>query len=264
MARLDGRLYGGTAIAVSIVAAEQATERRALWMTTQFVSTAEVGEEIGVQVEVLAPGRRTNQVRVTGTVASGAAVFASVGATGHHAEAGITGTFERAPVAVPPADSEVWDTPFAGLVRATGIEVPAERMPARTGFTTAIEMRHAEVLDHPDPGPGRLCVWARRVDGAPVTPALAAFMADMVPMSLAVASGVFAGGMSLDNSIRIGSFTETEWVLLDLRPHLAIGDYGHGSVHLWDTDGHLLGTASQTASLRRFDEGHRPPWLDQS
>jgi acyl-CoA thioesterase len=248
---------------VSVAAAEEVTRRTALWMTTQFVSTAEVGETIGVHVEVLAPGKRTNQVRVTGSDATGAAVFASVGATGHHVADGITGAYERAPVVVHPDDSEVWDTPFAGLVRATGIEIPVARMPARTGFTTAIEMRHAEVLEHPDPGPGRLCVWARRVDRVPVSPALAAFMADMVPMSLAAASGVFAGGMSLDNTIRIGSFTDTEWILLDLRPHLAIGDYGHGSVHIWDADGHLLGTASQTAALRRFDERNRPHWVER-
>ena len=249
---------------MSIAAAELVTERPAVWMTTQFVSTAAVGEEIGVQVEVLAPGKRTNQVRVTGTDASGSTVFASIGATGHHVEGGIAGTYERPPTVVPPTDGETWDTPFTALVKATGLDVPAERMPARTGFTTVIEMRSAEVVAHPDPGPGRVCIWARRVDSQPVTPALAAFMADMVPMSLAVASGVFAGGMSLDNSIRIGSFTETEWILLDLRPHLAVGNYGHGSVHIWDQAGHLLGTASQTASLRRFDEGHRPPWLDRN
>ena len=64
------------AIAVSVAAAEQVTARTALWMTTQFVATAAHGAAIDVQVEVLAPGKRTNQVRVTGTVADGSVVFA--------------------------------------------------------------------------------------------------------------------------------------------------------------------------------------------
>ena len=68
------------------------------------------------------------------------------------------------------------------------------------------------------------------------------------------------GGTSLDNSIRIGTFVETEWILLDLRPHLAVGDYGHGSAHIWSEDGHLMATASQTASMIRFDPNQPPPW----
>jgi acyl-CoA thioesterase len=262
LARLDGRLYGGTAIAVSLAAAEQVTQRPALWMTTQFVSTAGNAERITVLVEVLAPGKRTNQVRVTGTDAAGHTVFASVGATGHHRADGLSGTFERCPAVTAPADAERWATPFSGMARAAGIELPRDVLPEGTGFTAVIELRNAEIIEHPDPGPGRLCVWVRRKDGEPITPALAAYMADMVPLSVAHACGVFAGGISLDNSIRIGSFTESEWILLDLRPHLAVGDYGHGVAHIWDADGHLMATASQTASMRRFDPANLP-WNSQ-
>ena len=72
-------------------------------------------------------------------------------------------------------------------------------------------------------------------------------------MSVAHALGVVTGGTSLDNTIRIGSFVGTEWVLLDLRPHLAAGGYGHGVANIWSEDGHLLATASQTAAMRPFD-----------
>ncbi len=98
LARLDARLYGGTAIAVSLAAAELVSERAPLWMTTQFVSTAPAEAEIAVHAEVLAPGRRTNQVRVTATDAAGEIMFASLGATGRPREEGLTGTFEHAVV----------------------------------------------------------------------------------------------------------------------------------------------------------------------
>jgi hypothetical protein len=62
LARFDGRLYGGSAIAVSIAEAERVTERPALWVTTQFVSTVASDEEVDVVTEVLAAGRRTCQV----------------------------------------------------------------------------------------------------------------------------------------------------------------------------------------------------------
>lgn len=263
LSRMDARLYGGTAIAVSIATAEELTKRPVLWMTTQFVATAAQDTEIDVLAEVLAPGKRTNQVRITGTGADGTAVFASLGATGHHREGGMTGEFERMPKVTPPSDADDGSgNPFSVMARSAGVERPEAppSMPRDTGFASVIEMRAADVVDHPDPGPGRVCMWLRRKDGEAITPALAAFMADMVPMSVALACGAMAGGTSLDNSIRIGTFVETEWILLDLRPHLAAGDYGHGSAHIWSESGHLMATASQTASMIRFDPGQPPPW----
>lgn len=266
LSRMDARLYGGTAIAVSIATAEHLTARPVLWMTTQFVATAAQDTEISVHAEVLAPGKRTNQVRITGTDGAGAAVFASLGATGHHRDGGMTGEFERMPTVAPPAEGEAAAHPFSLLAKAAGVDRPEAppAFPRDNGFASVIEMRAAEVLEHPDAGPGRICMWLRRKDREPVTPALAAFMADMVPMSVALACGALAGGTSLDNSIRIGTFVETEWILLDLRPHLAAGDYGHGSAHIWSEDGHLMATASQTASMMRFDPGQPPPWTRPS
>jgi acyl-CoA thioesterase len=252
LARLDGRLYGGAAIAVSIAAAEQRTGAPALWMTTQFVSTVELGAVVDVRTDVLAAGRRTNQVRVTATSEVGDVVFASLGATGRHRPDGLTGVFERAPTVAPPGDAEPWKNPFTGIAKAAGLE-PRELPLRKVGFSSVVDMRQPAVLDHPEPGPGRVCLWVRRRDGAPITPAVASYLADMVPMSVAYALGVVAGGTSLDNTIRIGSFVDTEWVLLDLRPHLAAGGYGHGVANVWSEGGHLLATASQTAAMRPFD-----------
>lgn len=259
LARLDGRLYGGTAIAVSIATAELVSGRGALWMTTQFVSTAPANERISVHAEVLADGRRTNQVRVTGTDSGGEVMFASLGATGHLREHGLTGTFEHRPVVTPPLDSEPRGGPFTTMLRNAGVDldkVPA--LPRDVGFSAVIEFREPEVIEHPDPGPGRICMWVRRRDGVPVTPATIAFMADMVPLSVAHGCGVVAGGISLDNTIRVGAFEASEWVLVDLRPHLAVGDYGHGAAHIWSESGELLATASQSASMMRFDMDQAP------
>lgn len=265
LARLDGKLYGGTAIGVSVATAEALTGREALWMTTQFVSTAVLGSSVDVLTEVLAPGRRTNQVRVSATTPSSPTgepgehvVFASLGATGFHRDGGLTGEFESRPTVDTPDEAEHWTSPFAGMAKAAGLADRLPALPDDVGFTTVIEMRHATERDHPDPGPGRVCLWVRRRDRGPITPAVAAYIADMVPMSVARAFGVVAMGISLDNTIRLGSFVDTEWVLLDLRPHLAAGDYAHGVAHVWSEDGHLMATASQTASMRPFDPDHAP------
>lgn len=252
LARLDGHLYGGTAIAASITAAELLSERPALWMTTQFVSTAPPGADIEVNAEVLAPGRRTNQVRVTGTDAAGKVMFASLGATGHHRASGLAGIFENPPTVDPPEASDP-SNPFEVMTRRLGLDIPIPLPTGDSGFAAVVEFREPAIRHHPDPGPGRVCIWVRRCDKAPLTPAILAYIADLVPLSISAACGVVAFGISLDNSIRIGAFTKTEWVLVDLRPHLAVGDYGHGAAHLWSEDGRLLATASQSASMRTVD-----------
>ena len=264
LTRLDGRLYGGTAIAVSLATAEAVTERPTLWMTTQFVSTVERGAIVDVRTDVLAAGKRVNQVRVTATDADGQVIFASLGASGHHKPDGLTGQFERQPTVTPPADATPWATPFTGLARLAGVEVPSEYEPNLTGFTTVVEMREPEIIEHPDPGPGRVCLWVRRRDRRPLTAAVIAYLADMVPMGVAHAVGTLAGGTSLDNTIRMGPVPPpdapdaVEWILMDLRPHLAVGGYGHGVAHVWSADGRLLATASQTASMMVFDPAFLP------
>jgi acyl-CoA thioesterase II len=252
LSRLDGMLYGGSAIAASITAAEELTERAPLWMTTQFVSSVGLGTTVDLAAEVLAEGRRTAQVRITGTGPDGAVVFASLGATGVHRPDGLTGEFEHLPTVTPPDDSDPLSSPFSRLARDHGIDLDDVDIEPR-GFGVAVDTRHAEILHHPDPGDGRVCLWIRRRDGVPVTPAIAAYLADLVPSSVARAAGVIGGGTSLDNTIRFGTFVPSEWILLDLRPHFAAGGYGSGVAHVWSGDGRLLATASQTASMLVFD-----------
>lgn len=261
LARLDGQLYGGTAIAVSVAAAEIVSDRQAVWMTTQFVSTVARDAEVTVLAEVLAGGRRTNQVRVTGTSDGGDVVFASLGATATPKVDGLSGVMEQMPTVPDPEATATFRGPFSAMAELTGVHIPIPETP-RTGFMAAAEMRTATVATAED-GTPRLCLWARRRDRRPITPAVAAYLADMVPMGVAHALGVVAGGTSLDNTIRIGRFVESEWVLLDIRPHLAAGGYGHGVVHVWTEDGHLLATASQTASMFTFDL-ENPPWASSA
>ena len=60
-------------------------------------------------------------------------------------------------------------------------------------------------------------MWSRFKDGRPMTRAGIAFCADMVPLAVARAAGKLGAGTSLDNSLRFGHITETEWVLLEMQ-----------------------------------------------
>lgn len=238
LSRFDRRLYGGTAIAVSLAAIERVAGRDALWATTQFVSTAPTGARLECHAEVLAAGRRTTQVRVACTV-DGDIVFVALGAAGDAKPGGLTGTQELRPTVVPPGEAPPAFTGF--------------REDPDVGWHLAAEIRFARIEQHPAPGPGRMCLWVRFRDRRPVTAARLGFIADMVPVSIARGCGVNGAGVSLDNTLRIGPLVDTEWVLVDLRPHLANGGYGHGTVHLWADDGTLLATGSQSATMLVFE-----------
>jgi acyl-CoA thioesterase len=234
LARFDGRLYGGAALAVSIAAVEHATGRRPVWTTTHFVSTAPVGAELEVVAEEVARGRRSSQVRVTG-LAGDEVVFAALGAAADHRDFPVSGSLEAAPEVGPPDEARPI---FGGAAARAG-----------QGWHSVADLRLAELRHHPDPGRGRMCLWVRLLDHDVLTPAMAGFLADMVPLSVVHGLGAIGAGTSLDNTLRIGEFVDTTWLLADLRPHLAAGGYGHGTVHLWSEDGRLVATGSQSASL---------------
>jgi hypothetical protein len=103
LARHDGALYGGTGAAASVVAMEAATQRDALWVVTQFIAQAHVGETIDVEVDALAMGGRIAQLQVTGRVGD-RTIFGALGATAHPRPGGLTGQYLPMPRVAPPDD----------------------------------------------------------------------------------------------------------------------------------------------------------------
>jgi acyl-CoA thioesterase len=236
--RHDGSLYGGTAIAASIMVMEAATQRGVLWVTTQFVAPSPSGQTLELHCETLAAGKRIAQVRVTATL-DGAIQFASLGSAGLPREGGLEGQFEAMPVVSPPEDSSVLVPGPPGAV-----ETPDEPT-----FRRLCEYREAEISQTTRDGSGTVAFWSRFKDGRPMTRAGVAFCADMVPLSIARGAGKLGAGTSLDNSLRFGEVGNTEWVLLELQGNMASGGYGHGTVRVWSQDGRQIAVGSQTASM---------------
>jgi acyl-CoA thioesterase len=240
LSRMDGKLYGGTGIAVTVAALEAETAGDTLWATVQFAGTAEIGERINCHVEVLAQGRRTSQVRMTATV-DDRLVLAAIGATGAHRPGPVEMQVGTMPVVPGPEDAAPWGHAWRGG------EVP------RIGWLLLAEVREVDL------GEGRFASWARMRE-QPQSRATLSFLADLVPSAVVRAAGFMGAGTSLDNSMRFGRFTDTDWVLVDFDPWFATGGYLHGGARLWAEDGTLLGYASQTASALVWN-GETPPWL---
>lgn len=239
LCRPDGVLFGGTALAATLAAMELASGRPALWATVQFVASASVGEQVDCRVELLARGKRIDQVRVTAS-AGDRVVFTAVGSAATRRVDGIQGSGPRMPDVAPPDES-----PGVGTSRGWFDH-------GELGHHRVSEFREAARLDD-SAGPGHMTMWAR-LDGEHATSAAKlGFLADMVPVAICRAAGVAGAGTSLDNSLRVGRLVDTEWVLLDQEGHVAEGGYGHGLVHLWSPDGVLMATGSQTAKLFSID-----------
>jgi acyl-CoA thioesterase len=250
LCRTDGRFYGGAALAAALAASEAVTGRPALWSTTQLVAIADLGERISLGVDVVASGRTVDQVHVRGTV-DDRLIFSAVGATATPRSGGLQGVGQTMPVVPPPDDCEDW----LGLQRAriqAGAETIAER--SAVGHHLISEYRVAPMTGSSAGRPGHEALWTRLTGDlasttAPISPAALGFLADMIPIAVCHACGVEGAGTSLDNSLRIGVPVETDWVLLELDAHIAVGGFGHGQVHLWSPDGRMLATGTQSARL---------------
>jgi acyl-CoA thioesterase len=236
LARFDGKLFGGTGLAVVVAALEAATQRHALWATVQFVGSADEGDRIDVAVEVLAAGHNTTQARVTAT-SGGRVVLSALGSTARVRNDGFGHRFGVMPDVSSPDDSP----PFT-----LGFPTPPPEM-RRSGPFSVADFRMAKAEGESQ------SVWVRLRDDA-LTHASVAYLADFVPNAVLRAAGKLGGGTSLDNSIRFGPpiADDAEWLLIDSDPYFADNGFVHGAARLWTADGTLIGVASQTAAAKIF------------
>ena len=240
LTRSDGRLYGGCALAVALAAIEAAAERPVLYACVQFVGTAEVGETVTVAVELVARGRSADQAQLRATV-GGRVVFTAVGGSATRVVDGISGTGSVMPSVIGPSECPPFD-PGQGKLT---VQFPERRV--------VMDLREVPRDIAPEEPVRRIAMWGRINGETENTAAKLGFLADFVPLVVTRSAGVIGAGTSLDNTLRVARLVDSEWVLLDLIPHVAYGSYGHGTVDIWTPDGVLLATGSQTAKLFSFD-----------
>jgi len=230
-----GRLFGGTGLGAAVRALEADAVRPLVWATAQFISHAVPGEDLALEVELLAEGRATTQARARGHVDGREviAVFATLG----RRDVARSGVWVFPPDAPPPEDCP----PFPSRSATRSVSANLERRLVR-----------GRTVDHePAMDDGRVAMWVRVPDHLVVDPAFLAVLGDYVPWGGRDAvGGGLGGGQSLDNTLRVVDPVDTEWILVDVRVGSLVHGYAHGTVHLWAQDGHLLATASQTCQFR--------------
>ena len=230
-------LFGGCGLAAAISALEQTSGRECVWATGQYLSYARPGEVMDIDVTIAVEGHQITQARATCHV--GNREILTVNAALGEREIPHTGQWEQMPDVRPP--SECHDREARNAVAGT----ISSRLEQRFAKGRTYEQLDGSVSD------GQVLVWARIpdvIDG--VDAAALAILGDFVPLGVGQALGVYGGGNSLDNTLRVAKLVPTEWVLLDIRIHAVSRGFGHGLVHMFAEDGTLMATASQSCIVR--------------
>jgi acyl-CoA thioesterase II len=230
-------LFGGCGLGAAISALEGTSGRDVVWATSQYLSYARPGEVMDIDVTIAVEGHLITQARAVCHV--GNREILTVNAALGDRPFPESGQWEKMPVVLPPEQ--------------------CKPRPARVDWSDSIngkmDQRFAKGRENDEldgtPGDGQTLMWARIpevIEG--VDAAALAILGDFVPMGVGQALGIRGGGNSLDNTLRVARLVPTEWVLLDIRAHVAQRGFGHGLVHMFAEDGTLLATASQSCIVR--------------
>lgn len=241
-------LFGGCALGAAIAALEGTTGRPVVWATAQYLSYAEPGSVVDLDVTVAVEGRQSTQARAVGHVVD-REIFTVNAALGSRSMPEAE-TFVQ-PIEVPrPEDCD------PRPLRVPGEESIMSRLDMRLASARSWE----ELAGRPAPG-GRSALWARIPDLLEPSAAALAILGDYIPFGIGQALGAMAGGNSLDNTLRVVKIVPTEWVLLDIQIEGIDHGFGHGHVRLFAEDGTLMATASQSTIVRYWQPeqpGTRP------
>ena len=239
-----GNLFGGAGLGAAIEAMEATCGRPVIWATAQYLSFAKVGSVLDLDVTLAVNGKATTQARVV--VRQGNDEILTVNGALGSRDIADSGSFAVRPNVADPLDCPERRHRFGNQNSIN------EHIHARLALG-----REMGALDGVASEDGRSALWAQLPGVSTTTAAGLAVLGDFVPFGIGQALGVRAGGSSLDNTLRVVRLVPTEWVLLDIRIHAVHHGFGHGLVHLWAEDGTLLATASQSTTVRYWDEPSR-------
>jgi acyl-CoA thioesterase II len=233
-------MFGGVGLASAIVAMERTCGRPVVWATAQYLSYARPPSVVDLDVWVPAHGRNTSQARVISHV--GDKEIVTVNAALGTRSSDISHQWVKAPDVPAPEDcpeTHHWRGDQDDLHSHIDLRVAK----GRYGFTNP---KGDEGISED----GRLVLWMRPRDGAPIDSGMLAIFADHVPSGIGNALGMNAGGNSLDNTIRFRRIVPTEWVLCEIQIHSVHAGFGHGAMRLFAQNGELMATASQSVIVR--------------
>jgi acyl-CoA thioesterase II len=233
-------LYGGCGLAAGLVALEHASGRETVWATAQYLSFAETGSTLDLDVTLAVTGKHVTQGRAVGRV-NGREILTVNAALGHGA-IDEEHTWVEFPDVPPP------------------LECPERVVPPlfADSVLSRVEVRAAKgrMMESVDGTPGEAvsAFWARLPGHIEPSSATLAIIGDYLSGGLSEPLGKRTMGRSLDNTIRVAKVVPTEWILCEIHMHALARGVAQGVAFLWSENGVLLGTASQSLSAKLWPE----------
>ncbi|MHB8682213.1 MAG: acyl-CoA thioesterase [Acidimicrobiales bacterium] len=234
-------LYGGCALAAGLVALEEASGRATVWATAQYLSFAPTGTVVEWEVVLPAQGRNTTQGRAIARLGD-TEILTVNAALGQGSNAELNGTWVTPPDVAPPD------------------ECPLQEIPDFFADTVLTRVEHRVALGRlfsqmdGKPGDAHSAFWARLPGQLEPSAATLAVIGDYVAGAVSQPLGRRTLSRSLDNTLRVAQLVPTKWVLCDIHMHALSEGFGQGMAYLWAEDGTLLGTASQSMSVRLWTD----------
>jgi acyl-CoA thioesterase len=232
-------LFGGCGLASGIVALEEASERPTIYAAAHYLSFAELGSEVNVEVSLAVVGNRVTQGRVTAFVEN--REILTVNAALGTGELSAPGPWVIMPDVAAPEDCAIRLMPhrfdnsiFSHVETRVAIGRPFDALDSTPG--SPVSALWVRVPNHLEPSAATLAIFGDLVSGGTSQPL-----------------GRRTMGRSLDNTIRVASLEPTEWVLIEIHMHALVGGFAQGTGFLWSRKGTLLGTASQSMSSKFWE-----------
>jgi acyl-CoA thioesterase len=239
-------LFGGVGLGAAIAAMERTLERPVVWATAQYASFAPLGSIVDFDVREINSGNTLTQAQVVAHIhdQSILVISAALGMRPGHNDQWLV-----ADPAPPPSECPEVQHWRAGDNR---IDDRIERR--------LIEGRFPDGRPIAGRGDsGRVRLWLRSADGVRTSSRFLAVVADFVVTATAHAMGRYAGGNSLDNTIRFGPIVDCEWLLCDMAIETIHNGVTHSTMKIFSEDGVLMATASQSLIMRL----HTPDGIDR-
>lgn len=231
-----GSLFGGAGLAAGIVALEQATGMPIRWATGQYLSLTKQPMMLDLEVILPAQGRHVTQGRAVCHLGE-QEVITVLGAAGIRPSVA-EGVWESMPPVPAPDDCPA-------LVR----EDREDTIHRHVEIRIAHGMFGFSGDGKPSGGSGNK-LWARMPEVEHDAGALA-IIADYMPSALGDALGQIISCTSLDNTIRIANHKPSDWILCDNHISWTGEGFGYGQVNMWNEQGELMATASQSMIVRQ-------------
>ncbi|MDA8365884.1 MAG: thioesterase family protein [Actinomycetota bacterium] len=234
-------LFGGCGLGSGIAALESVSGRPVVWATAQYLSFAPTGSVLYWTVEPAVSGRHITQARAVGHV-DDTEILTVNAALAEHIDSGVAGgTWMEAPDVPDPDQCPVRERPelfeetiFSRVEQRLAAGEDPMSMDATPGNPRAVWWFH--IPGHLEPSAATLAIVGDYVSGGVSQPV-----------------GRPTMSRSLDNTLRVAALVPTEWLLCDVQIHSVTGGFAHGLAHLYAEDRTYLGTASQSMSVRPWN-----------